>query len=68
MNVTRPPRPGGTVSYGQPDLWLAYYEDFSGLVIFASEIEALRHAVDHTMKVAKIRAGEDLRDQALRGK
>jgi hypothetical protein len=39
-------------------VWLAYYTDWSGLAVFATEIEALRYAVDHTMSVAFREWGE----------
>lgn len=37
------PAPGG--------FWLAYYSDYSGFAVFATEIEALRYAVDRSMQV-----------------
>ena len=41
--------------------WLAYYSDFSSLVAFPTEIEALRYAVERHMQVKKICWGFDLR-------
>jgi hypothetical protein len=35
-------------------IWMAYYHDFSGMGLFATEIEALRYAVNHSMTVVKI--------------
>ena len=29
-------------------VWVAHYDDWSDLGIFATEVEALRHAVDHS--------------------
>ena len=33
-------------------VWLAFYSDRSDLVIFESEVDALRYAVRHRMEVA----------------
>jgi hypothetical protein len=41
--------------------WLAYYSDFSEMVAFPTEIEALRHAVGNHMSVKKVYAGFSLR-------
>jgi hypothetical protein len=32
-------------------IWLAYYADWSGVAVFATEIEALRYAVGRSMQV-----------------
>ncbi len=45
-------------------VWAAYYSDMSGVRIFATEIEALRHAVENTMSVKFWEFGTDLRDAA----
>lgn len=44
----------------QPGLWLAYYSDGSSLVVFDREIDALRHAVEHSMQVRRVALGECL--------
>jgi hypothetical protein len=51
--MTSLPDPGGA--------WVAYYSDYSGISIFASELEALRHAVGKSMTVEFVPWGEDLR-------
>lgn len=40
-------------------VWLAYYSDWSGISMFASEVEALRHAVDNSMSVGFCRFGHE---------
>jgi hypothetical protein len=40
--------------------WVAYYSDRSGAYVFASEIEALRKAVESSMQVRFVKWGEDL--------
>jgi hypothetical protein len=47
----------------EPVYWLAYDADWSGLAVFDSEIEALRYAVSHSMLVAQVELGRDLREQ-----
>ena len=42
--------------------WVAYYTDWSGLRLFASEVDALRYAVDHGMAVLFVAWGEDPRE------
>lgn len=32
-------------------VWMAYYDDWSAIAIFPTELEALRHAMGSTMKV-----------------
>lgn len=44
-------------------LWMAYYEDFSDVLIFGSELEALRYAVNLTMRVKPLELGKSIRDQ-----
>ncbi|MGV8874834.1 MAG: hypothetical protein ACOH2Q_20055 [Rhodococcus sp. (in: high G+C Gram-positive bacteria)] len=44
--------------WGQTGVWVAYYEDRSGAVPFATEIEALRHAVGTSMMVRLVPFGE----------
>lgn len=44
---------------GPSGVWLAYYSDMSGVVPFCSEVEALRHAVQHGMQVKFARFGDD---------
>lgn len=43
------------------ECWVAYYNDYSGITVFSTEIEALRHAVNHGMAVTSLKSGEDLR-------
>ena len=45
-------------AYGLNGVWLAYYHDFSGLAVFLTEIEALRHAVENSMHVKFITWGD----------
>ena len=35
-------------------VWMAYYLDWSQFALFETEVEALRHAVEHSMQVRKI--------------
>lgn len=39
-------------------VWIAYYPDGSSVVPFATEIEALRYAVEHKMEARKVLWGE----------
>lgn len=39
-------------------VWLAFHSDWSGIAVFATEIEALRHAQEHTMTVEFRQWGE----------
>lgn len=41
-------------------VWVAFYEDWSGFCIFETEIDALRHAVAHSMSVGFAQWGQDL--------
>lgn len=43
-------------------VWVVYYGDFSAVAVFATEIEALRHAVENQMTVKRIGWG-DIREQ-----
>jgi hypothetical protein len=45
------------------DLWISYYESEFDAVIFASELEALRYAVEHGWKVRELQLGLSLRQQ-----
>jgi hypothetical protein len=49
-----PALPGG--------VWLAYYSDWSGMAVFATEIEALRYAVEKSMIVSPVVYGVDLKE------
>ncbi|QDM56419.1 hypothetical protein PP515_gp72 [Gordonia phage Sidious] len=40
--------------------WIAYYSDQSGATVFATEIEALRHAVGTSMLVHHVPWGGDV--------
>jgi hypothetical protein len=42
-------------------VWIARYPDCSALAAFATEIDALRHAVKHSMEVVRVPWGEDIR-------
>lgn len=35
-------------------VWIAFYSDWSSFALFETEIEALRHAVDHSMRVKSL--------------
>lgn len=39
--------------------WLAYYTDYSNMVCFAEEVDALRWAVTNNMQVKKLYEGEE---------
>lgn len=41
--------------------WVALHSDYSGISIFATEIEALRHAVDKSMTVRFVPWGGEIR-------
>jgi hypothetical protein len=43
-------------------VWVAYYTDWSGFRVFASEIDALRHAVVNGMSVLFTEWGKDPRE------
>ncbi len=43
------------------ECWVAYHSDYSGFVVFHSEITALRHAVENHMQVKRLESGEELR-------
>lgn len=36
-------------------VWMAYYSDWSSFALFATEIEALRYAVEKSMHVRELR-------------
>ena len=38
--------------------WLAYHEDWSGMAVFATELDALRHANGTSMVVAPLTDGQ----------
>lgn len=42
--------------------WVAYYLDYSEMVPFATEVEALRHAVANGMQVLCLAYGKGLRE------
>lgn len=46
--------------------WLAYHGDFSGLAVFSEEVDALRYAVENSMKVSYVLWGEELREQTYK--
>lgn len=41
-------------------VWVALYQDASHVAVFATEIEALRHAIDKQMTVKFVPYGEDI--------
>lgn len=43
-------------------VWVAYYPDYSGFVPFGLEVDALRHAVTHSMEVIRVPFGASLSD------
>ena len=51
---------GDTSRTVRPDgVWLAYYSDWSGFWVFATEIEALRHAVESQCNTVFLPFGAD---------
>lgn len=45
-------------------VWIAYYvEDYSDVVIFEEEIDALRHAVDRSMKVKFVQWDHSIKEE-----
>lgn len=42
--------------------YIAYNDDWSGMAVFSSEVQALRYAVERSMKVARVPFGVDLRE------
>lgn len=42
------------------EVWIAYHTDYSDAVIFEKEIDALRYAVDNSMKVKKVSNGQSI--------
>jgi hypothetical protein len=47
------------VAVGADGVWVAYHSDWSGLAFFATELEALRHAVTNSMSVGYCTFGAD---------
>lgn len=45
---------GNAAPMGKSVIWMAYYSDRSAIVLFETEMEALRHAVEHSMQVKKL--------------
>ena len=65
MSVIRDPlhdvRRGTTFSTAHPaGCWVGYYSDRSGAVVFQTEVEALRHAVQHSAQVHFVEWGHDV--------
>lgn len=54
---------GITQLFGPREIWLAYYDDWSGLSVFPTEVEAYRFANGKTMNVRQIEFGKDIQDQ-----
>lgn len=44
-------------------LWCAYHSDFSGIALFATELQALRYCVAENMKIKRVQRGKDLLEQ-----
>lgn len=43
-------------------VWVAYYQDYSGVVVFETEVEALRYAVNEGMGyVVRFESGDKVR-------
>lgn len=42
--------------------WIAYYSDWSGMAVFADELNCLRYAVEHRMDARFVPLGADLRE------
>jgi hypothetical protein len=51
--------------YEPPVIWATFYRDRSGLVLFDSEIAALRYAVEHDMKCQRIELGAEVWERLL---
>lgn len=49
---------GSGAPAGAQGVWVAYYGDRSAVVFFADEIDALRHAVEHSMRVQFVHYGD----------
>lgn len=48
-------------------VWFAYYTDLSGFAAFRSEMEALRFAVEHSMRIKRIQLPcEDVRGELIK--
>ena len=41
-------------------VWVAFYYDMSGLVLFDNELTCLRHAVEHNMQAKFVEFGVDV--------
>lgn len=41
-------------------VWIAYYHDMSSVIVFGSEITALRHGVLNSMAVKFVKWGEEI--------
>lgn len=53
---------------GPREVWVAFYNDLSDVVVFLTEVEALRYAVERDgMRVARMEPGVSLADW-IRGK
>jgi hypothetical protein len=51
---------GGGHSRRMKGVWIAYYSDLSSVVPFRNEVDALRHAVEHSMLLRFLEFGTDL--------
>jgi hypothetical protein len=47
------------VSARDPLVWLAFHSDFSGMAVFHNELDALRYALEHGMKVLPLDHGDE---------
>lgn len=48
----------------KPGVWVAYYADWSSVVLFDDELTCLRHAVENHMEAKFMELGVPLREQA----
>jgi hypothetical protein len=44
-------------------VWVAYYPDLSAVVLFADELECLRHAVENHMEAKFMDYGKPIKEQ-----
>jgi hypothetical protein len=48
-------------------VWIAYYADYSEIVVFDTELDCLRQAVEHSMLVCYGYCGIGIREQTAPG-
>ena len=59
VGVSTKPYADLTLKATKPGVWVASYGDRSGYALFATEIDALRHAVDKGMRVEFVEFGSE---------